>query len=137
MNKESINVQFCGVFLFSRIVKPISKTQHIHDFEHKSIVTRHHLGFRYPLTLYMTHSNVLCSSCEFWLRLLWKLAWKVLFCVCVIMATNLLELATTLTYLGGNWLPEKKVNFTPCKSVIFAEGTIVQVHFRLEAQTLS
>ena len=32
----------------------------------------------------------------------------------VIMATNLLELATTLKYLVAKWLLEKKVNFTPC-----------------------
>ena len=38
-------------------------------------------------------------------------------CVCVIMATNFLELATTLTYLGANWLQAKKVNFTPCMKV--------------------
>ena len=30
------------------------------------------------------------------------------------MATNFLELATTLKYLGAKWLPGKKVNFTPC-----------------------
>ena len=53
------------------------------------------------------------------------------------MAANFLELATTLTYLGGNWQREKIVNFMPCKSEIFAEGTIVQVHFWLEAQTLA
>ena len=29
------------------------------------------------------------------------------------MATHFLELATTLTYLGAKWLPQKKVNFTP------------------------
>ena len=34
-------------------------------------------------------------------------------CACV-MATNFLELATTLKYLGAKWLPGKKVNFTPC-----------------------
>ena len=35
-------------------------------------------------------------------------------CVCVcVMATNILELATTLKYLGAKWLPGKKVNFTP------------------------
>ena len=28
-------------------------------------------------------------------------------CLCVIMATNFLELATTLKYLGAKWLPEK------------------------------
>ena len=33
-------------------------------------------------------------------------------CVCV-MATNFLELATTLKYLGAKWLPGKKVNFMP------------------------
>ena len=45
----------------------------------------------------------------------WKLieAWKVLFFVCVIMATNFLELATTLTYLGANWLMEKKLILRP------------------------
>ena len=31
------------------------------------------------------------------------------------MVTNVLELATTLKYLGANWLPEKKVNLTPCQ----------------------
>ena len=41
-------------------------------------------------------------------------AWEVFFCVCVIMATNFLELATTLKCLGAKWLPGKKVNFTPC-----------------------
>ena len=39
------------------------------------------------------------------------------FCVCV-MATNFLELATTLKYLGAKWLPGKKVNFTPCELVV-------------------
>ena len=34
-------------------------------------------------------------------------------CVCV-MATNFLELAITLKYLGAKWLPGKKGNFTPC-----------------------
>ena len=43
--------------------------------------------------------------------------------VCVIMATNYLELATTLKYLGAKWLPEKKVNFTPCSHQTFFEGT--------------
>jgi len=28
------------------------------------------------------------------------------------MATNFLDLATTLKYLGAKWLPGKKVNFT-------------------------
>jgi len=31
------------------------------------------------------------------------------------MATNVLELATTLKYLGAKWLPGRKVNFTPCR----------------------
>ena len=35
------------------------------------------------------------------------------FCVCIIMATNFLELATTLTYLGANWLPQKKLILRP------------------------
>ena len=30
------------------------------------------------------------------------------------MATNFIELATTLNYLGAKWLSEKKNNFTPC-----------------------
>ena len=38
---------------------------------------------------------------------------KTVFCVCVIMATNILKLATTSKYLGAKWPPEKKVNFTP------------------------
>ena len=48
-------------------------------------------------------------------RLPWKLieAWKVLLFVCVIMASNFLELATTLTYLGANWLPQKKLILRP------------------------
>ena len=40
---------------------------------------------------------------------------SVFVCVCVIMATNVLELATTLKCLGAKWLPGKKVNFTPWK----------------------
>ena len=36
-------------------------------------------------------------------------------CMCVILTTNFLELATTLKYLGAKWLLEKKVNFTPWK----------------------
>ena len=31
------------------------------------------------------------------------------------MATNFLELAITLKYLGAKWLPEEKVNFTRCQ----------------------
>ena len=30
------------------------------------------------------------------------------------MATNFLDLATTLENLGARWLLEKKVNFVPC-----------------------
>ena len=37
------------------------------------------------------------------------------------MATNFLELATTLKYLGAKWLPGKKVNFTPCRYVNWLE----------------
>ena len=33
--------------------------------------------------------------------------------VCVIMATNFLELATTLKYLPAKWLPEKKLILRP------------------------
>ena len=38
---------------------------------------------------------------------------KLFFLMCVIMATNFLELATTLKYLGAKGLLEKKVNFMP------------------------
>ena len=31
------------------------------------------------------------------------------------VATDFFKLATTLKYLGAKWLPEEKVNFTPCK----------------------
>ena len=34
------------------------------------------------------------------------------------MATNFLELATTLKYLGAKWLPGIKVNFMPCISAV-------------------
>ena len=36
-----------------------------------------------------------------------------IFFVCVIMATNFLELATTLKYLGAKWLPGKKLILHP------------------------
>ena len=49
---------------------------------------------------------------------------KTVFCVCVIMATNILKLATTSKYLGAKWPPEKKVHFTPCNELCF-------VHFKL------
>ena len=51
----------------------------------------------------MTHSSVLFVARQNGL-------------VCV-MATNILELATTLKYLGAKWLPGKKVNFTPWVSL--------------------
>ena len=35
------------------------------------------------------------------------------FCVYVIMATNFLELATTLEYLGAKWLPKKELILRP------------------------
>ena len=58
-------------------------------------------------------------------------------CVCV-MATNFLELATTLKYLGTKWLPGKKVNFTPCLRVsLLAEsetGFVISDHFMLLCQ---
>ena len=41
-------------------------------------------------------------------------------CVCVIMTTNFLELATTLKYLGANWLPEKKLILRPAEASIKA-----------------
>ena len=50
-----------------------------------------------------------------------------LLCVCDIMATNFWELATTLTYVGAKWLPEKKVNFTPCK-ILHISVTCQQHH---------
>ena len=59
----------------------------------------------------MTHSSVLFVACANFAGLFFI----AFFCVCVIMATTFLELATTLKYLGAKWLPEKKKgNFTPC-----------------------
>ena len=46
-------------------------------------------------------------------------------CVCV-MATNFLELAITLKYLGAKWLPGKKGNFTPCTSKFILMADSVQ-----------
>ena len=44
----------------------------------------------------------------------------------IAFATNFLELATTLKYLGAKWLPEKKVNFTPWGGVhVFLKYTPV------------
>ena len=54
--------------------------------------------------LYMTHSSVLFLARANFAGLLFI----AFFCACVIMATNFLELATTLKYLGAKWLPEKK-----------------------------
>ena len=55
-------------------------------------------------------------SLQFMSSLVYLVQWqgKNCFFVCVIMATNFLELATTLKDLGAKWLPEKKVNFMPC-----------------------
>ena len=39
--------------------------------------------------------------------LIYLVQWQGKNCVCVIMTTNFLELATTLKYLGAKWLPEK------------------------------
>ena len=47
-------------------------------------------------------------------------------CVCV-MATNFLELATTLKYLGAKWLPGKKVNFMPCSLPVPLSLSIVVI----------
>ena len=47
------------------------------------------------------------------------------------MATNFLELATTLKYLGAKWLPGKKVNFTPWEG---SSQIIIQI---LHLQTTS
>ena len=38
---------------------------------------------------------------------------QLFFCMCVIMATNVLELATTLKYLGAKWLLKKKLILRP------------------------
>ena len=35
------------------------------------------------------------------------------------MATNFLELASTLKNVRAKWLPEKKVNFMPCLKMTF------------------
>ena len=48
------------------------------------------------------------------------------------MATNFLELATTLKYLGAKWLPGKKVNFTPCSWNIFRPSAICIACWLLE-----
>ena len=42
------------------------------------------------------------------------------------MATNFLELATILKYLGAKWLWGKKVNFTPCGGVSYVWIVIAQ-----------
>ena len=61
----------------------------------------------------MTHSSVLFVPRANFAGLIFIAFVCVCVCVCVIMATNFLELATTLKYLGAKWLPEKKANFTP------------------------
>ena len=53
--------------------------------------------------LYMTHSSVLFVARANYAGLFFI----AFFCVCVIVATNFLELATTLKYLGAKWLLEK------------------------------
>ena len=57
------------------------------------------------------------------------------------MATNFLELATTLKYLGAKWLPGKKVNFTPCschllvnENLFSYEGMSTRACFEKEAK---
>ena len=42
-------------------------------------------------------------------NLIYLVQWPGKNCLCVIMTTNFLELATTLKYLGAEWLPEKKL----------------------------
>ena len=52
----------------------------------------------------MTHSSVLFVA-----RVNFAAYFLSFFFVCVIMATNFLELATSLKYLGAKWLREKKL----------------------------
>ena len=52
----------------------------------------------------MTHSSVLFVACANFAGLFF-----IAFFLCVIMATNFLELATTLNYLGAKKLLEKKI----------------------------
>ena len=50
------------------------------------------------------------------------------------MATNFLELATTLKYLGAKWLPEKKVNFKPCFLNLWVKSQIVTIQMKATEQ---
>ena len=55
-----------------------------------------------------------------------------------VMATNFLELATTLKYLGAKWLPGKKVNFTPWEVYEFIQNGAIygQGHVTIYATSL-
>ena len=57
----------------------------------------------------MTHSSVLFVARANFAGLFFIAS----FCVFVIMATNFLELATTVKYLGAKWLLEKKLILCP------------------------
>ena len=84
----------------------------------------------------MIHSGVLfvarANFQQFNLYISYNDRVKMVLCVCV-MATNFLELATTLKYLGAKWLSGKKVNFTPwfyfiwspCCSCLFSIRALV------------
>ena len=60
------------------------------------------------------------------------------------MATNILELATTLKYLGAKWLPEKKLILHPAVEVhvciptylVLSTGLITSIGHRKEIRTL-
>ena len=56
-------------------------------------------------------------------------------CVCV-MATDFLELATTLKYLGAKWLPGKNVNFMPCSQVSYSMWPLLAVQHSNNETTL-
>ena len=66
--------------------------------------------------LYVTHFCVLFVTCANFAGVFFivfavqinRSVESAFLCVCAIVATNLLELATTLKYLGAKWLPEKK-----------------------------
>ena len=49
------------------------------------------------------------------------------------MATNFLNLATTLENLGARWLLEKKVNFVPCESSVEFLPSTVSVNLSVVA----
>ena len=83
------------------LIKFVYETQHMHD-QRKSL-TECHLGFRLPLTLYMTHSCVLFVAqgrkCFIYHNIKWQ--------------PTFVELATTLTYLGAKCLQKKKLILCP------------------------